>query len=252
MRNLEEHRLKIFLKTFRRKLARSGNRKNGIRKSVLARFALVALPFDRGQVHIKDLSRYMIYNGRMSDVTQLLSRIESGDPTGASDLLPLLYEELRQLARQKLAHELPGQTLQATALVHEAYLRLVGGQNPTSWENRAHFFAAAAEAMRRILVDQARHKGSKKRGGNSKRINLDADLAVSGVQGVSPEELISLDEALREFETIDPARARVVKLHYFSGFTLPETAEALGVSLATVKRQWVFARSWLFGKIGNS
>ncbi len=185
----------------------------------------------------------------MSDVTQILSRIENGDPKDASELLTLLYEELRQLARQKLAHELPGQTLQATALVHEAYLRLIGGQNPTSWENRAHFFGAAAEAMRRILVDQARRKGSKKRGGDFKRVDMEDDLAVTGPTGVSAEELIVLDEALREFETIDPVRARVVKLHYFSGFTLSETAEALDVSLATVKRQWVFARSWLFGKI---
>ncbi len=185
----------------------------------------------------------------MSDVTQILSRIESGDPTGAGELLPLVYDELRQLARQKLARELPGQTLQATALVHEAWLRLTRGQNAASWENRAHFFGAAAEAMRRILIDQARRKGSKKRGGGAQRVNLEAALAVTGPAGVSAEELIALDDALREFEAIDPDRARVVKLHYFSGFTLAETAEALGVSLATVKRQWVFARSWLFGKI---
>jgi RNA polymerase sigma factor (TIGR02999 family) len=185
----------------------------------------------------------------MSDVTEILSRIESGDPTGANELLPLVYEELRQLARSKLAHELPGQTLQATALVHEAYLRLTGGQCTQSWESRAHFFGAAAEAMRRILVDQARRKGSLKRGGEAKRMNLEEDIVVPGHTGVSHEELIALDEALKEFEAIDPMRARVVKLHYYSGFTLPETAEALGVSLATVKRQWVFARSWLFGKM---
>ncbi len=185
----------------------------------------------------------------MSDVTQILSRIESGDPTGASELLPLVYEELRQLARHKLAHELPGQTLQATALVHEVYLRLLGNSNSASWDSRAHFFAAAAEAMRRILVDQARRKGSIKRGGNAKRVDLENDLLVAGHVGISPEDLIELDDALKEFEAIDPVRARVVKLHFFSGFTLPETAEALGVSLATVKRQWVFARSWLFGRI---
>ena len=188
----------------------------------------------------------------MNDVTQILSRIENGDPTGANELLPLVYEELRQLAREKLTHELPGQTLQATALVHEAYLRLVGGRNPSSWENRAHFFAAAAEAMRRILVDQARRKGAKKRGGKAKRVSLDAGLAVAGPLGVSAIDLIALDEALQEFEALDPVRARVVKLHYFSGFTLAETADALGVSLATVKRQWVFSRSWLFGKIRES
>jgi RNA polymerase sigma factor (TIGR02999 family) len=182
-------------------------------------------------------------------MTRILSRIENGDPTGTSELLPLVYDELRLLARQKLAHELPGQTLQGTALVHEAYLRLVGSQNPTSWESRAHFFGAAAEAMRRILVDQARRKGSKKRGGQAKRVNVEPDLVVAGTAGATAEELLALDQALREFESIDPIRARVVKLHYFSGFTLAETAEAMGVSLSTVKRNWVFARSWLFGKI---
>lgn len=148
-----------------------------------------------------------------------------------------------------MAHELPGQTLQATALVHEAFLRLVGSQNDSTWENRSHFFGAAAEAMRRILIDQARRKGSLKRGGDVRRVDLEVDIVVPGHSDVSPEELLALDEALREFEAIDPVRARVVKLHYFSGFTLPETAEALGVSLGTVKRQWIFARSWLFGKM---
>ncbi len=189
------------------------------------------------------------YYGIMNSVTQILHRIENGDPNGASDLLPLVYDELRLLARQKLAHELPGQTLQATALVHEAYLRLVGGQNETSWDSRAHFFAAAAEAMRRILVDQARRKGSKKHGGDAKQINLEPDLIVAGTLEVDPEELLALDEALAEFEIVDPVRARVVKLHYFSGFTLDETARALNISVSTVKRHWVFARSWLFGKI---
>jgi RNA polymerase sigma factor (TIGR02999 family) len=185
----------------------------------------------------------------MNEVTQILNRIERGDPSQASELLPLVYEELRQLARQKLAYEMPGQTLQATALVHEAYLRLLNVQNPTSWEGRAHFFAAAAEAMRRILIDQARRKRSKKRGGDARRADFDSDLAVVGPAGASHDELLALDEALQEFEKIDPVRARVVNLHYFSGFTLAETAEALGVSLATVKRHWVFARTWLFGKI---
>ncbi len=185
----------------------------------------------------------------MNDVTQILNRIESGDPTGASELLPLVYDELRQLARYKLASETPGQTLQATALVHEAYLRLVGGQNPSAWQNRSHFFSAAAEAMRRILIDQARRKSSLKRGGDARRVDIDADIIVPKYNGVPPEELLALDEALQEFETIDPERARIVKLHYFSGFTLAETADALGVSLTTVKRQWVFARSWLFGKM---
>ncbi|MCA9192048.1 MAG: sigma-70 family RNA polymerase sigma factor [Planctomycetales bacterium] len=185
----------------------------------------------------------------MSDVTQILNRIENHDPSGASELLPLVYEELRQLARNKLARERSGQTLQATALVHEAYLRLVDNENKSAWENRAHFFGAAGEAMRRILVEQARRKNAVKRGGNANRVCLNEELIVTGPVDISPEELIALDEALQEFEAIDPIRARVVKLHYYSGFTLPETAEALGVSLATVKRQWVFSRAWLFGKL---
>lgn len=185
----------------------------------------------------------------MSQVTEILNGLPSDDPKIASQLLPLVYDELRILARQKLAKELPGQTLQATALVHEAYLRLVGGTNQDSWENRGHFFAAAAEAMRRILIDQARRKNSKKHGGEIDKVSLEPSMAIAGPAGVSPDELLSLDDALREFEAIDTIRAQVVKLHYFSGFTLRETAEAMGLSLATVKRHWVFARSWLFGKI---
>lgn len=185
----------------------------------------------------------------MDEVTKILNRIEQGDPKGSSELMVLVYDELRNLARHKLSHEIPGQTLQATALVHEVYLRLVGQRDASTWENRAHFFGAAAEAMRRILIDQARRKNALKHGGAAKRVELENDLVLPGHPGVAPEELIALDEALQEFEAIDPVRARVVKLHYYSGFTLPETAEALGVSLATVKRQWVFARSWLFGKM---
>lgn len=185
----------------------------------------------------------------MDEVTKILNRIEQGDPKGSSELMLLVYDELRNLARHKLSHELPGQTLQATALVHEVYLRLVGQRDASTWENRAHFFGAAAEAMRRILIEQARRKNALKHGGGAKRVELGDDIVLPGHAGVAPEELISLDEALQEFEAIDPVRARVVKLHYYSGFTLPETAEALGVSLATVKRQWVFARSWLFGKM---
>lgn len=185
----------------------------------------------------------------MDEVTKILNRIEQGDPKGSSELMVLVYDELRNLARHRLSHEIPGQTLQATALVHEVYLRLVGQRDASTWENRAHFFGAAAEAMRRILIDQARRKNALKHGGAAKRVELENDLVLPGHPGVAPEELIALDEALQEFEAIDPVRARVVKLHYYSGFTLPETAEALGVSLATVKRQWVFARSWLFGKM---
>lgn len=187
----------------------------------------------------------------MSDATQILERMERGDPTGANELLVLVYDELRSLARQRLAQELPGQTLQTTALVHEAYLRLVGGQKSTSWDSRGHFFAAAAEAMRRILVDQARRKSSKKRGGEANRVDVELELFASTTESFDPEELLALDDALSQFEAVDPVRARVVKLHYFSGFTLEETAQAMGISLSTVKRHWIFARSWLFGKLNG-
>jgi RNA polymerase sigma factor (TIGR02999 family) len=185
----------------------------------------------------------------MSDVTRILNQIENGDPTAAEQLLPLVYEELRVLARRRLANEPAGQTLQPTALVHEAYLRLVGGDTEVRWDNRGHFFAAAAEAMRRILVDQARKKHSKKRGGGARRLPLEANAPLDTPESDLADDMLALDEALREFETLDPLRDNVVKLHYFSGLTLPETAQALGISLATVKRYWVYARSWLFGKI---
>ncbi len=185
----------------------------------------------------------------MTEVTQIINKINDGDPTAASQLLPLVYDELRALARRRLAQERPGQTLQATALVHEAYLRLTGGNPNSNWDSRGHFFAAAAEAMRRILVEQARRKLAQKRGGGARPVPFDsqADIAVSNPMPI--DDLIALDEALREFEAIDAARANVVKLHYFAGLSLAETAEALEISLATVKRRWVYARCWLFGKI---
>ncbi len=186
----------------------------------------------------------------MSDATEILRQISSGDPKRAEELLPLVYDELRRLARSKLRLEQPGHSLSATALVHEAFVRLQAGQGDFSWDGRAHFFAAAAEAMRRILIEQARRKKAKKRGGEeSNRVEFDEHLAIEEPTGTSPEELIALDEALAEFEAIDPDRAKVVKLHIFGGLTLQETAEAVGVSLATVKRQWTFARAWLFGRI---
>ncbi len=188
----------------------------------------------------------------MNDVTSLLREIRAGDPKAASELLPLVYEELRKLARSKLAGEKPGQTLQATSLVHEAWLRLVGGNGESNWDNRGHFFAAAAEAMRRILIEQARRKLSKKRGGDLDRVNLQDEMLVSPPEGSAASDLLALDEALGEFEQVEPVRASVVKLHYFSGFTLQETADSLGISLATVKRHWVYARSWLFTKIHGS
>ena len=190
----------------------------------------------------------------MTDVTRILSAIERGDPAAAERLLPLVYDELRKLAAAKLAQERPGQTLQATALVHEAYLRLVasGGRQPPDeprWDSRGHFFAAAAEAMRRILIDQARRKRSQKHGGGLRRVELDAGASLAAPEGRAAEDLLALDEALRQFEEEDPLKARLVKLRYFAGLSLPEAAEALGVSVAAAKRCWVYARSWLYGKL---
>jgi RNA polymerase sigma factor (TIGR02999 family) len=183
------------------------------------------------------------------EVTRILASIQEGDPRAAEQLLPLVYEELRRLAAQRVARENPGQTLQATALVHEAYLRLIGGESQPRWDSRGHFFAAAAEAMRRILIDQARRKQSEKAGGQMRRVNLDEGALAAPSDSQDPDDLVALDEALREFELEDPLKARLVKLRYFAGLTLPEAAEALGISLATAKRHWVYARSWLYGKV---
>jgi RNA polymerase sigma factor (TIGR02999 family) len=178
----------------------------------------------------------------MNDVTQILNAIEQGDPHAASQLLPLVYDELRRLAAQKLAQEKPGQTLQATALVHEAYLRLVGSDPDQSWNSRGHFFAAAAESMRRILVENTRRKRSLKHGGDLSRQNLD------GEQLSAPEpreDLLALDEALNKLAAGNRAAADLVQLRYFAGFTLPEAAQALGISPRTAGRLWAYARAWL-------
>jgi RNA polymerase sigma factor (TIGR02999 family) len=185
----------------------------------------------------------------MSEVTRVLSAIEQGDPHAADELLPLVYDELRQLAAQRLAQEAPGQTLQATALVHEAYLRLVDVKEGQPWDGRGHFFAAAAEAMRRILIDQARHKHSRKRGGSQRQVELDAGALLAAPQEYAAADLLALDEALQQLESEDPLKARLVKLRYFAGLSVAEAAEALGISPATAKRHWVYARSWLYGKI---
>jgi RNA polymerase sigma factor (TIGR02999 family) len=188
----------------------------------------------------------------MSEVTRILSAIEQGDPSAAEQLLPLVYDELRQLAAQKLAHEKPGQTLDATALVHEAYLRLVQREEedangrrapgPRSFADRRHFFLAAAEAMRRILVEKARAKKSLKRGGDRQRVDLFEDQLI----GAAPDEqLVALDEALAHLNREQPRMAQLVKLHFFAGLTLEQAAQSLDISLRTAKRDWTFARAWL-------
>lgn len=184
----------------------------------------------------------------MSEITKILNAGERGGPRAAEELLPLVYEELRRLAAARLAREKPGQTLQATALVHEAWLRLADSTRQT-WESKAHFFGAAAEAMRRILIDRARRQHSQKRGGDLLRVELDAGALLAAPDDRSDEELLALDQALQQFEREDPARARLVKLRYFAGLSIREAADALGISVATAKRQWVYARSWLYGKL---
>jgi RNA polymerase sigma factor (TIGR02999 family) len=182
----------------------------------------------------------------MTEVTQILSQIESGDPSVAERLLPLVYDELRKLAAARLCQEKPGQTLQATALVHEAYLRLVGGKDLAHWDSRWHFFAAAAEAMRRIVLNTARDKKRLKRGGNLGRVELDqVDLAAD----TTDLNLIALDEALSDLEREDSVAAQVVKLRFFAGMKQREVAGALGISLRSVERQWAFAQAWLYDRL---
>jgi len=178
----------------------------------------------------------------MNDVTRILSAIEQGDPQAAEELLPLVYNELRRLAAQKLAQEPSGQTLQATALVHEAFLRLVDVEKVQRWNSRGHFFASAAEAMRRILVDRAREKGREKRGGKLQRLDIDA---VALATSVTPDQLLAVDEALTKLALEDPAAAEIVKLRYFAGLTVDEAGQALGLSTATAYRHWNYARAWL-------
>jgi RNA polymerase sigma factor (TIGR02999 family) len=183
----------------------------------------------------------------VTELTVILQRLEQGDPHAANELLPVVYEELRKLAAQKMARESPGQTLQATALVHEAWLRLGGDDQPT-WENRGHFFAAAAEAMRRILIDNARRKNSLRHGGAVERVNLDGlDLAAK----VGDEQLLALNEALDHLAEQDAKKAQVVKLRFFAGLTNQEAAQVLGVSEPTVKRHWAYARAWLFREMNS-
>ena len=184
----------------------------------------------------------------MSDVTRILSQIESGDPSAAEQLLPLVYEELRKLAAAKLAQEKPGQTLQATALVHNAYLRLVDVKEAQHWHSRGHFFGAAAEAMRRIVIEQARRRGRLKRGGERQRVDLDSACSIEEPPSL---DILALDEALTKLAAMEPAKADLVKLRFFAGLTMPQAADALGVSLATAERYWTFAKAWLHSELAE-
>jgi RNA polymerase sigma factor (TIGR02999 family) len=184
----------------------------------------------------------------MREVTRILEAIDQGQKLASAELLPLVYRELRQLAAHKLSLERPGQTLQPTALVHEAWLRLVGAEDP-GWDGRAHFFAAAAEAMRRILIENARRKSRLKHGGDLERVDVDL---LELTAATSPECLLAVDEALSALEQVDASAAQIVKLRFFAGLTHSEVAEALGVSLSTVERSWVFSRAWLFQRIRES
>jgi RNA polymerase sigma factor (TIGR02999 family) len=185
----------------------------------------------------------------MNAVTRILSDVQQGDPRAAEQLLPLVYKELRNLAAQKLAQEKPGQTLQATALVHEAYIRLVGGEKDKAWENRGHFFAAAAEAMRRILIDNARQRRSQRRGGQGERKMLEG---LEAAAPASDDELLAVNEAIERLHRVAPAKAALVRLRYFGGLTIPEAADALEISVTTANRYWAFARAWLHEDLAAS
>jgi RNA polymerase sigma factor (TIGR02999 family) len=185
----------------------------------------------------------------MADVTQILSRIESGDPTASDELLPLVYDELRKLAAARLSAEKPGQTLQATALVHDAYIRLVDVDRIKLWDSRAHFFAAAAEAMRRILVENARRKASLKRGANSRRVDLDNAMPL---QAERPEDILSLNDALDVLAAEDPVKAELVKLRCFVGMSHQEAAATLGISRPTADRYWAYAKTRLYCELFGS
>jgi RNA polymerase sigma factor (TIGR02999 family) len=181
-----------------------------------------------------------------SAVTRLLEAVGQGDPEAARDLLPIVYDELRRLAAQRLAHEKPGQTFEATALVHEAYLRLVGSDSERPWNGRGHFFCAAAEAMRRILVENARRKRRYRHGGGLGRIDLNR---IDPAADEAPRELLAISEALDRLVDLEPTVAEVVKLRYFAGLTIEETASALGISVRTANRHWAYARAWLYQQL---
>ncbi|MGE0605983.1 MAG: ECF-type sigma factor [Pirellulales bacterium] len=182
----------------------------------------------------------------MSEITQLLSEIEEGEPVATERLLPLVYDELRRLAAARMAAEASGHTLQPTALVHEAYLRLVGSENGTRWETRGHFFGAAAEAMRRILIESARRKKAEKRGGKLQRVDVSM---ISAASDMSPDDLFDLDQAFSEFAVAEPEKAALVKLRFFGGLSESEAANCLGISRPTASRHWAFARAWLLDRM---
>jgi RNA polymerase sigma factor (TIGR02999 family) len=184
----------------------------------------------------------------MSDVTRILEQLQRGDASGSERLLEEVYRELRRLAAEMLGRERSGQTLQATALVHEAYLRLVGGESTAPWNGRGHFFAAAAEAMRRILIENARRKQRLKHGGAGRRLDLDSQCLVGEEPSV---DVLALDAALEKLAASDPDKVQVVKLRFFAGLTMPEVAQALQISLATAERHWTFARAWLYAELAD-
>jgi len=185
----------------------------------------------------------------MNEVTRILSRAQSGDPQAASELLPLVYDELRRVAAARMSNNSPANTLQPTALVHEAWLRLVGGNGEAQFQNRSHFFAAAAEAMRHILIDRARRKQAVRHGGGQQRVEVDEFEIPAPAED---EELLAVNAALERLEQTDPAKAELVKLRYFVGMTLEESATALGISAPTAKRRWALARAWLFNEINSA
>ena len=210
--------------------------------------AAAVAEFDLASVVLRQTAQFVInYLLLMNQVTRILSAIEQGDPSAGAQLLPLVYDELRRLAAQKMSREMPDQTLQATALVHEAYLRLVDTEKVQHWNGRAHFFGAAAEAMRRILVDAARRRNSLKRGGASDRVTLDEAIIVAPAE--AGDDLLAVDEALDRLAAIDPTAADLVKLRFFAGLTSEQAAEALDISLRSAERIWTYARAFLLKEL---
>jgi RNA polymerase sigma factor (TIGR02999 family) len=223
----------------------------GERLAVLGLVVVNASGIDRTREHVAECRRWR--HGKrlaillaMSEVTRILSQIEAGNPHAAEKLLPLVYDELRKLAQLRLSNEASGQTLSATSLVHEAYIRLVDDNAALQWDSRGHFFAAAAEAMRRILVESARRKQRVKHGGNHERVDLTETCVITDGPSL---DILALDEALTRLAAADPSKAELVKLRYFAGLKMTEAAQALGISVSTAERHWAFAKSWLYSEL---